>query len=48
MTIFGMKQHHNWSVLDLENMYPFELNIYVDLLKEHLNKIEKENAKHNK
>ena len=36
--IFNMTQHHNYSVTDLESMYPFERDIYygmlVDLIKE--------------
>ena len=29
-------QHHNYSLSDLENMIPWEREIYVDLLIEHI------------
>lgn len=37
-----MAQHHNYSISDLENLIPFELNIYVDMLLEYLEKQEQE------
>jgi|TARA_A200000159_G_C7279345_1_gene320795 hypothetical protein len=36
-----MMQHHNYSLTELENMMPFEREVYVALLVEHL-KEEKE------
>ena len=35
-------QHHNYSLADLENMLPWEREIYVDMLIEH---IKEENEK---
>ena len=35
-------QHHNYSLSDLENMIPWEREIYVDMLIEH---IKEENRK---
>ena len=35
-------QHHNYSLSDLENMLPWEREIYVDMLLEH---IKEENKK---
>ena len=29
-------QHHNYSLGDLDNMIPWERDIYVDMLVEHL------------
>ena len=29
-------QHHNYSLSDLENMIPWEREIYVDMLVEHI------------
>jgi len=29
-------QHHNYSMSDLDNMMPWEREIYVDMLVEHL------------
>lgn len=33
---FALMQHHNYSLTELENMIPFERDIYVTLLKNHL------------
>ena len=42
-------QHHKYSLIELENMMPWEREIYVGLLsewvKEENERIEKENAK---
>tara|TARA_Y100000590_G_C15297048_1_gene854833 strand:+ start:477 stop:599 length:123 start_codon:yes stop_codon:yes gene_type:complete len=37
-----MVQHHKWSLTELEDMLPYERDIYVGLLK---NWIEEENQK---
>jgi len=31
-TLFSMVQHHKYSLTELENMIPYELDIYVDML----------------
>ena len=31
-----MKQHHHWSIDELEKMYPWEREIYVGLLVKHI------------
>ena len=31
-----MAQHHHYSISEIENMVPFERDIYVDLLKDYL------------
>ena len=41
-TSFSMMQHHNYSLTELENMIPWERDIYVDMLIEH---IKEENKK---
>ena len=33
---FGMMQHHNWSLTELENMIPWEREIYIGLLLNYL------------
>jgi len=42
-------QHHKYSLEELDNMIPFEREIYIGLLSQHIkeenDKIEKENAK---
>ena len=44
-----MMQHHNYSLTELENMVPWEREIYIGLLKEFLKeereKIEEEKRK---
>jgi hypothetical protein len=34
--MFSMVQHHNWSLTEIENMMPWEKEIYVSLLLEYL------------
>ncbi len=45
-----MIQHHKWSLTELENMMPFERQVYVILLqnwiKEENDRIQRENAKY--
>jgi hypothetical protein len=31
-----MIQHHNWNLTELENMYPWEREIYIGLLAEYI------------
>ena len=40
-----MIQHHNWSLTELDNMMPWEREVYVGLLIEHLEEEKKEQAK---
>ena len=39
---FALMQHHNYSLTELENMIPWEREIYVSLLQQY---IEEENIK---
>tara|TARA_Y200000002_G_scaffold378480_1_gene385930 strand:+ start:635 stop:808 length:174 start_codon:yes stop_codon:yes gene_type:complete len=39
---FALMQHHKYSLSDIENMIPWEREIYISLLKNH---IEEENLK---
>lgn len=41
-TNFAMAQHHNWSIAEIENMMPFERDIYFQLL---VNFIKEQNEK---
>lgn len=34
--IFAMAQHHKYSITEIENMIPFERDLYVDMLKIYL------------
>ena len=42
-----MLQYHNWSLTELENMMPWEREVYVGLLIEHLEEEKQEMAKQN-
>ena len=42
--MFAMIQHHNWSLTELEDMLPYERDIYVAMLQ---NWIKDENEKMN-
>ena len=48
-TNFALMQHHKYSLTELENMYPFEREIYTSMLVKHLEeekaKSEQENLK---
>ena len=35
---FAMMQYHKYSLADLEDMIPFERDIYIDMLIDYLNK----------
>ena len=41
-TIFSLMQHHKYSLTELENMMPWEREIYVNMLMTH---IKEENRK---
>jgi hypothetical protein len=36
---FVLMHHHKYSLTELENMMPWEREIYIALLKQHLDKI---------
>jgi hypothetical protein len=40
-TQFAMVQHHKYSLTELENMVPYELEIYLTMLVEHMKMLEK-------
>ena len=44
-TNFALMQHHNYSLFDIENMIPWEREIYTALLSQH---IEEQNEKQKK
>jgi len=41
--IFGMVQHHKYSITELENMIPYELDIYFKFLMQY---VKSEEEKH--
>jgi len=42
MTNFAMMHHHKYSLTELENMIPWEREVYVELLMQH---VQEQNAK---
>jgi hypothetical protein len=38
-------QHHNYSLYDLDNMMPWEREIYIGLLIEHLEELKEQESK---
>ena len=38
-------QHHNYSLSDLENMLPWEREIYIDMIVEHIKEEKKRQKK---
>ena len=45
--MFSMMQHHKYSLTELENMMPWEREIYVDMLVEHLKEEKKRQEERN-
>lgn len=41
--IFGMVQHHKYSITEIENLIPYERDIYFDMLIDFLEKQEEKN-----
>jgi len=39
---FAMMQHHKWAISDIENLIPFERDLYVEMLLRHLEEQKKE------
>jgi hypothetical protein len=33
---FALIQYHKWSLTEIENLLPWERDVYVELLKQHL------------
>jgi hypothetical protein len=33
---FSLMQYHKWSLTEIESMMPWERDVYVELLKQHL------------
>jgi hypothetical protein len=34
--MFSLAQHHKYSIEEIENLYPFERDIYVEMLLDYL------------
>lgn len=46
-TIFSLVQHHKYSMTEVNEMYPYERDLFVDLLIKHLKEQEEENKRRN-
>ena len=42
-TNFSMIQHHKWSLTEIENLIPWERDVYVQMLSDHLKEQQKKN-----
>ena len=40
--IFGMAQHHKYSIKEIEELYPFERDLYFEMLIEYLEQVKNE------
>jgi len=45
VSIFSLVQHHKYSVADIENLYPFERDIFVEMLLQYLKELEEHRRK---
>lgn len=43
--IFSLAQHHKYQISEIENLIPYERDIYFAMLVEHIKKIEENNRK---
>lgn len=40
--VFSLAQHHKYSISEIEGLIPFERDIYVNLLLQYLEELEKQ------
>jgi hypothetical protein len=43
---FSLMQYHKWSLTEIENLLPWERDIYVELLKQHIEEEEFKQKQH--
>jgi len=43
--MFSLVQHHKYSISEIENLMPFERDIYVELLVQYLKKLKESKDK---
>jgi len=46
-TIFSLVQHHKYSISDLENLMPFERDLYLEMLINYLKTLEEKRSNNN-
>ena len=39
-SIFSLAQHHKYSISEIEGLIPFERDLYMDMLIDHIRKME--------
>lgn len=44
-TVFSLVQHHKYSITEVENLIPFERDIYVEMLVEYIKQVEEAKKK---
>jgi len=44
-TNFALMQHHKYSLSEIENMMPFERQVYISLLTQYLEQVKQEQQK---
>lgn len=45
--VFSLAQHHNYDIETIESLIPFERDIYISMLIEHLKMLEAQRDKQN-
>ena len=45
---FSLMQYHKWSLTEIENLLPWERDVYVELLKQHIEEEEMKQQQNNK
>ena len=43
---FSLMQYHKWSLTEIENLLPWERDVYVELLKQHIEEEEFKQKQH--
>lgn len=44
-TNFALMQHHKYSITEIENMIPFERDIYIEMLANYIREVEEAKQK---
>lgn len=43
--VFSLAQHHKYSLTEIENLIPFERDIYIEMLMQYLKELEEKRKK---
>jgi hypothetical protein len=44
-TVFSLRQHHGYTITEIENLIPFEREIYLNMIVLYLQELEEKNRK---